>query len=304
VRAILLPAYDVEHSVFDLNAILSFIGTHWLAIGVCAILGGSAAVAVSFAFDKVYRAEVLLAPSNVGGDLSGGIQSLIGKYSSLASAVGVGMPGQGGLTPIAIARLKSRSFVEAFITEQKVMAVLYPEEQPGSQPGAGDPNAPTHTLQDGYQLFIGKIMLIRQDKAADLVTIRIDWTNRELAAAWANELVSRLNSVMRADAIEETERSLKYLQTELQRAEYVTLKNSISSLMENQINKRMLAVTQPDYAFRVVDPAKPSDPNKKVFPKRSVFLVLGFALGSFVGALISLRRRGKAKATKPAAPAR
>jgi uncharacterized protein involved in exopolysaccharide biosynthesis len=150
---------------------------------------------------------------------------------------------------------------------------------------------PKRTLQDGYRKFTRRIMLVKHDKVSSLVTIRIDWKDRELAAQWANALAARLNSVMRTTAIQETERSLEYLRAELAKADYVSLKDSISSLMETQVNKRMLALTQPDYAFRVIDPAKPSDANKKIFPKRVVFGVVGAALGTLLGILLSLRRQ-------------
>lgn len=301
VRAILLPDTSAQ-SGLDLPAILRFVRDYWLSIGACAVLGGVAAVAASFAFQPTYRAEVLLAPTSGSNESMGGLGSLIGRYSSLASAVGIGVPGQGGTIPVAIAQLQSRSFIEAFIAEEKIMQALYPGElAPAQSAGKGDGKS-LHTLQDGYQRFVRSIMLVKHDKSSDLVTIRIDWEDRELAAKWANALAARLNVVMREDAIEETERSLSYLKAELEKADYVRLKDSISSLMEAQINKRMLALTQPDYAFRVVDPAKPSDANKKVAPKRSIFLVFGFFVGGLLGVLLGLRRLVRKNSMVASAP--
>jgi uncharacterized protein involved in exopolysaccharide biosynthesis len=197
------------------------------------------------------------------------------------------------LVSVAIARLQSRGFIEGFIADHKIMEVLYPKDF-SSSVKAGQAK---HTLQDGYRKFADSIMLVERDKLSDLVTIRIDWTDRELGAQWANALVRRLNEVMRADAMDETDRNLKYLAAELQKAEYVTLRDAIASVMESQINKRMLAITQPEYAFRVLDPAKPSDAKRKQFPKRWIFLIVGSLLSGLLGIALCLRREAKRNRT-------
>lgn len=300
-RAIVLPESHDSASTLDLAAILRFWRSYWLLICSSAIIGGVATFALSFAFAPKYRAEVLLAPTESASD-SGGLQGLLGQYSALAKVAGVGIPGGGGMVPVAVARLQSRGFIESFIADENVMSVLYPDDAP---PRAGEKAAADsrRTLQDAYRRFTRSIMLVKHDEDADLVTIRIDWEDRELAARWANILVHRLNAAMRADAIADTELSLKYLETELHKASYTTLKDSISSLMEAQINKRMLAITQPDYVFRVLDPAKPSDKNKKVAPKRSLFLALGVLLGGFIGVLWGLSRRSNIWAESASVPA-
>lgn len=296
IHAILLAAPGGESSAFDLQALLRFSRRHWLVIFMGALLGAAGLYGVTFSMQKVYRAEVLLTPTNAGGELGGGgLQNLIGKYSALASVIGVGLPTQGGIVQVALARLQSRSFLEGFIADEKVMDALYPADRLKAQ-SAADGSVQRHTLQDGYNKFVRSIMLVKHDRQSDIVTIRIDWTDRVQAAAWANSLVHRLNAVMRKDAIDETDRSLKYLESALQEANYVTLKDSISSVMEAQINKRMLAVTQPDYAFSIIDPAQPSDANKKVAPLRSVYALAGSVLGGLAGVLWALRRERKGDA--------
>lgn len=271
---------------------MKFIRSYWLVIGLCSMIFAAAGVGVSFLFPRVYRAEALLAPSNVMGEPGSGIDSLIGRYGAIAGAVGIGLPGGDKSTQIAIARLRSRGFVEAFIKEEGIAPILFPDE-PIVEAEQVTQDKSGRTLQDAYRKFVERVMLVKHDKMADLVTIRIDWTDRHLAAAWANKLVQRLNEAMRAEAIEETQRSISYLRTELERADYVKLKDSISSLLETQINKRMLAVTQPDYSFRIVDRAKAPDANKKVSPKRIVFLLIGGILGFISGCLIALAKHSK-----------
>jgi uncharacterized protein involved in exopolysaccharide biosynthesis len=293
IRALLQHEFESPRPLVDYKAVLHFVGKFWILLGVFGLIGGAVGYGISFAFPKQYRTQILLAPTTGNAESSGGIQGLVSKYSALASAVGIGLPAQQGLVSVAIARLQSRGFIEGFIADQKIMEVLYPKDF-SSSVTAGQAK---HTLQDGYQKFFGSVMLVERDKSSDLVTIRIDWTDRELGAEWANALVSRLNAVMRADAMDETDRNLKYLAVELQKAEYVTLRDAIASVMESQINKRMLAITQPEYAFRVLDPAKPSDAKRKQFPKRWIFLIVGGLLAGLLGIVLCLRREAKRNLT-------
>jgi uncharacterized protein involved in exopolysaccharide biosynthesis len=289
IRARLQHEFESPRPLIDYKAVRHFIGKFWILLGLFGVIGGAVGYGISFAFAKQYRTQVLLAPTTGNAESSGGIQGLVSKYSALASAVGIGLPAQQGLVSVAIARLQSRGFIEGFIADQKIMEALYPKDSSSSIP-AGQAK---HTLQDGYRKFVDSVMLVERDKSSDLVTIRIDWTDRELGAEWANALVRRLNAVMRADAMDETDRNLKYLAVELQKAEYVTLRDAIASVMESQINKRMLAITQPEYAFRVLDPAKPSDAKRKQFPKRWIFLIVGSLLAGLLGIVLCLRREAK-----------
>lgn len=289
IRARLQHEFESPRPLVDYKAVFHFVGKFWILLGVFGVIGGAVGYGISFAFHTQYRTQVLLAPTTANAESGGGIQGLVSKYSALASAVGIGLPAQQGLVSVAIARLQSRGFIEGFITDQKIMEVLYPKDFLSSVTGGQD----KHTLQDGYRKFADSVMLVERDKSSDLVTIRIDWTDRELGAEWANALVRRLNEVMRADAMDETDRNLKYLAAELQKAEYVTLRDAIASVMESQINKRMLAITQPEYAFRVLDPAKPSDAKRKQFPKRWIFLIVGSLLAGLLGIVLCLRREAK-----------
>jgi uncharacterized protein involved in exopolysaccharide biosynthesis len=293
IRALLQHEFASPRPLLDYKAVRHFVGRFWILLGVFGVIGGAVGYGISFAFPKQYRTQVLLAPTTSNSESGGGIQGLVSKYSALASAVGIGLPAQQGLISVAIARLQSRGFIEGFIADQKIMEVLFPKDF-SSSVTAGEAK---HTLQDGFQKFVGSVMLVERDKSSDLVTIRIDWTDRELGAKWANALVSRLNDVMRADAMDETDRNLKYLAVELQKAEYVTLRDAIASVMESQINKRMLAITQPEYAFRILDPAKPSDAKRKQFPKRWIFLIVGGLLAGLLGIVLCLRREAKQNRT-------
>jgi len=283
IRAVILPQLGDDQPRFVEPWLMwRFLATHWLLLVACAIVGGLAGYAGSYAFTKVYRAEVLVAP--VQDESATGLGSLAGAYGLLAgaSALGLDLRGSNNSSAQAIAQIQSRQFIERFIEDESLLPVLFPRQ-------ASEGDRPT--LQDAYNRFVHQILLVREDRVTKLITIRIDWRDRIVAAEWANKLVDRINAVTRADAIQETDRTLEYLRNALDQSDYVKLRASISSVIEAQFNKRMLAQTRPDYAFRVIDPAKPSDANKHSSPRRILFAAFGVALGSVVGLWVALLRR-------------
>src|SRR6202008_3889304 len=67
-----------------------------------------------------------------------------------------------------------------------------------------------------YRLFDLKIRTVTQDKKTGLVTLQIDWTDRQEAADWTNELVRLLNEERRDRAIANADASVSYLEKEAQ----------------------------------------------------------------------------------------
>jgi uncharacterized protein involved in exopolysaccharide biosynthesis len=58
--------------------------------------------------------------------------------------------------------------------------------------------------------------------------------------------------------------------------------------MEAQLNKKVLAEVRPDFAFRVLDKALPSDLHNFVSPSRKVYLGAGLGLGLVAALLLVL----------------
>jgi uncharacterized protein involved in exopolysaccharide biosynthesis len=129
--------------------------------------------------------------------------------------------------------------------------------------------------------FHEDVLRVSQDRQTKIVTLRVDWTDPEMAAQWAGELVRRVNERMRERALRRAEGNLKYLEAELARTNVVALQQSIGRIVENEMQTVMLARGNEDFAFRVLDgPIAPKDP---VRPKRLFVVVLGTLIGALVG---------------------
>lgn len=266
----------------DLAALFSIVWKRrWLII-ISVMVCSAAFVALAFTLKPVYRAEIVLVPGNADKGV-GGLGSMLGQFGGLAAIAGIDVSDSGAMIEEALAVLRSRGFTEVFLQEEGVMPLLYAKQwDPVAKQWKG-PVDEQPTLAQGYRRFDTKIRKVTQDKKRGLIFIQIEWTNRQVAAQWANKLVARLNSEMRARAIAQTDASVQYLEKELAATNVVETRSAVSRLMEAQVNQRMYANVTQEYALRVVDPALVPDPKDVAWPNKPLFLLLGIFLGVFIG---------------------
>ncbi len=142
------------------------------------------------------------------------------------------------------------------------------------------------TLAAGFRYFNNKIRSVSEDKKTGVVTLSIQWSDRNAAAAWANELLGRLNAAMRQRVLAEADASIAVLQERLQGATVVSLQQALAQLLESQIRLRTIATVQDDYVFRIIDPAVPPEKDEQVFPRRVPIIGLGALAGLVIGAVL------------------
>lgn len=240
-----------------------------------AALGAGAA----FVIEPVYESTVTMISANRGDanlDIGGSLQGLAGLAQiDLSSIVG-----GGGVKQEALAILKSRGFVSRFIKQKNLMPVLFDKEDFAVRNPEKIP-----TLQDAYEEFSEDILDIREDIVEKTIRLRIYWKDPTAGADWANSLVAEINSHMRKDTIEETRKSIAYLEQVLPNTEIIQVQQAIYKLIQTQIHKGMLAETREDYAFKVIDPAVPADSDRFVRPRRVLIVlsvsVLGLLIAGF-----------------------
>lgn len=266
----------------------------WLVIAVVMAFT-AVAVALSFVVVKTYRANVLVAAAE--SEQSGSMGGLGGQLAGIASLAGVNFaPRSTSAETIAI--LRSRSFLEAFIDKNQLLPEIFADKwnQQGSAWKGEYAENPPQTY-DGYQRLTQRILNVTTDKDSGLITISIDWHDPGKAATWANDLVTFLNSRLRADARHEAEENMRYLNQELEQTSSAELRQGIYRLIENQINAIMVANVRKDYAFRVIDPAVRPNERDVIRPRRVVFLFSGFVFGGLFALFLVLfldQRRAEA----------
>jgi uncharacterized protein involved in exopolysaccharide biosynthesis len=287
VRAVDPVTQEPDAGPEEFDPVSHFLVRHWVIIVLSALVGAAAAYGLSSFMTRVYRAEVLVQP--VASEGGSGLRSLLGQAGgSLAAIAGLagGELARGpNSTPAVVAMLKSRLFIDAFIDERNLLPVLFQKRwDPVQKRWRVKPGQSPPTIQDGYGMFVKNVMHVLEDKEKGLITINIEWTDPEVASDWANNLVLRLNEQARRRAILNADRSVEYLDKELEHTQTVEIRNSIYTLLEQQINNRMMANTRPDFAFTVIDPAQTPERNKFVRPIPLLMAAIGF----FVGALLAI----------------
>jgi len=264
-------------------------GRWWIVASVIAF--GGAFTAVALLATPVYRATTILAPANEG-QAQGALGSALGQLGGLASLAGIAVSAQDSATEEALAVLRSRQFTEAFLIERNLIPKLFARKWDAERKTWKVREDKIPTPAKAFKLFNKKMRKVEFDKKTGLVKLQIDWTDREEAAEWANELVARLNREMRARAIEKAEASVGFLEKEANETSTVAAREAISRLMEAQIKQRMLANVTEEYAFRVVDRALPADKDDPVRPQKLILIVAGILIGLVVGAAAALSAPG------------
>jgi len=95
--------------------------------------------------------------------------------------------------------------------------------------------------------------------------------------------VDLTNATLRERCVETANRDVAYLQDQLQKTGVVELQRAISTLLESELKKSMIAQGSKEYAFKVIDPAVP--PQRRSSPQRLLIISISVLLGALIGCL-------------------
>lgn len=256
-------------------------------VAACALAGAAAGLLIG----KKYTAVALVAPvldDGSSGSL-GGLGALASRYGGLASLAGISLDG-GGRREEAVAVLESELLTTAYVREKNLLPVLFEKQWDAARSSwRGSDVRKQPSLWKANQFFKKRVRNVAQNAKTGLVTLRITWTDPQLAAQWANDLVSKTNDYLRSKAIAESERNIAYLDEQAAKTDIVEARRAIFEIMQEELNRQMLARGREEYALKVIDPA--------VAPERPssagvVFLTaVGFTVGVFAALFLLLVRR-------------
>jgi uncharacterized protein involved in exopolysaccharide biosynthesis len=301
VRGYFVPVLDTrEEAPVTLGELFGAVLRRWWLVAAITLAFVALGAVLAFVPKKQYQATVVMSAVSEGPG-GAGLGGLLGQVGGLASLAGLSLGGS-ALDKEAIATIQSRAFTTRFIEDRQLLPVLFASRWDADRKAwkprwfGGDPD-----LADAYEKFDRKIRGVSQDRRSGLVTLTVRWTDPELAAEWANDLVNRLNAEMRTRAVADSRRNIEYLEKQLAAAQVAAVRDSISRVIENEVRRSMLAAVRQDYAFRVIDPAVPLDEDEFVSPNRKLLLAGSFVAGLIFGVLAALvahfRARGQRRAT-------
>jgi len=302
----LVEYVDDQSDEIDLIEIIKMIWRGKRIVMLSTVLFAIAATYHALSVTPEYQVSVLLAPASIHGTSTA---MPFDQFSNLGSALGFSMP-EKALVAESVARLNSRQFIirfiEAYEVRKKLFEDLWDDEHEiwlepklsllnkasaylnrkfsnGEKipPALDYNNGPTD--EQAYEKFKA-ILSINENKKTSLVTLSIMYKNPNLATSWANGLVHELNLEERNRALNKTQEMITSLREKLNDTPLREVRISISNLIEEQFKLLMLAETQADYSFRVLDPAFVSETPAK--PKKKLIVIAttltGFGFGVFV----------------------
>ncbi|GAC1621954.1 MAG: Wzz/FepE/Etk N-terminal domain-containing protein [Nevskia sp.] len=256
------------------------------------IAGAILGAALAFSIPAQYESTVILLSTaeNNSGALGGGISSVLAQIGGTSALSDLSLSGRSQASE-ALATLQSRKLTEAYISEKKLLPIFFSpkwDNDKGTWRSKDESYAPT--LWQANALFDKNIRRIVEDKKSGTIKLIVTWTNPNLAAEWANDLVFRANQYLRDRAIQKSNQNLAYLNGQLARTSVVELQQSIYKLIENEIKAVMVAQGNDEYAFKIIDPAVPAE--KKSKPDRLLIIICGILLGLSFTILVTLFRSG------------
>ncbi|MGR2700038.1 Wzz/FepE/Etk N-terminal domain-containing protein [Vibrio campbellii] len=275
----------------------------WIIIATTFVFAVGA-VLYALSLPNIYKADALLAPAESSN--GGGLSKMAGQLGGLAALAGVNLgAGESSQTDLAVQVMKSRKFIEAFISKHDLLVPLMAAkdwdlanntlilDEELYNPNTGEwlreakgLRGATPTAQEAFEVFSKEILGISQDKESGLYTISIKHYSPYVAQQWVNWLIEDINRVMRERTITETSQNLAYLNTQLQRTAVADMQSTFYKLIEEQTKSLMLAEVQEEFIFNIVDPAVV--PEIKEAPKRALICVLGTLFGCIVSAAFVL----------------
>lgn len=245
----------------------------WFAIGLVTTFIALSVIYVMMT-TKWYRSDVLLAPA--ADQSAPGLQ---GGFGGLAGLAGLNIGLSNNDEPIAV--LKSRDFARSFIQDYQLLTILLVDKWDADNKTWKEKDLSEQPdIRDAVKYFDEKVLSVSANAKTDLVTLRIEWTDPKIAAEWASILVVRLNDRMRERALADAERNVAYLKGEIAKTNIASLRQSISNILETELQKLMLAKGNSEFSFRIIDGAQV--PRKHVKPMGLLVVAGATVLGAMI----------------------
>ncbi|TWX54040.1 Wzz/FepE/Etk N-terminal domain-containing protein [Colwellia hornerae] len=289
----------------DLGQLWRAIWAGKIVIMVISFIFAVASVTYALSKPDIYKASVLLSPTASEG--GGGLAGLSGQFGGLASLAGINLGGSGGdKTTLALEIIKSRSFIETFISKHNLLVPLMAAKKWNisndeliydkdlydidKNKWLREVKAPKKVEPSPWESFkaFSKLLSVSQDKATSMVTIELSFFSPNVAKQWLIWLVEDLNNFVREQDQQNSQNSIDYLTKQLEKTQVTNMETVFYQLIEEQTKNMMLTQVNKEYVLKTIDPAQV--PDRKDQPKRALIVVLGTILGGILSVIIVLIR--------------
>ena len=257
-------------------------------------------VIYALSLPNIYQSSALLYPSESDDSA---MSQLTQRYGSLASLAGVSLPPSETVSKanITINKLYSREFLGHLLTFDGVTEKLYATKKFNTNNGeiifdpeifnsekkawvrkVEYPFSPEPSLLEVHDLYLSETLSVSHDRLTNFITISVRHKSPIFAKEFLELIIKELNNISRSESIMQSNEALVYLNDRYSNAYDIQIKESISRIIESQMQIQMFANIRDDFLLRIID--KPYLPEKKISPTRSIICIFG----TFIGFIFSI----------------
>lgn len=268
-----IPPYASEEDIDLLKwVLLLWKRRKWILATV--VLFAAAAAIVANVMTPVYRAEAIITPRSESSSAR-----LLSQLGGLGRIVATQV--EAGNTPLDRLELMAtgRSLAYSILEEEpEYLRLLYPDrwdEEKGEWKDGWTPN-----LFAAAMSLKGRHLDVTTDRRKNAMIFAIETPDPETSYKLIQSYLAGLNQYIRENVRRNSERTQEYLRGELDANSDPRIRNQITQLIANEIEKAALVSAQ---SFEVLEPAWL--PRAPIKPKKMRIFLIGIVLGLFLGPL-------------------
>ena len=284
----------------DLKETFQILWDGKLIISVVTAFFAISSVFYALSLENQYKSSAILTSTD------GQNMNSLGQYSGLASMAGISLPSSENKVDEVMEIIESREFVRHLVTFENILpsitaahsyninsGVLYydPEIYDSNsrkwirETSGTRPQKPSYL--EAHRAY-KEILSISKDKLTGFVSISIEHISPVFAKDFLALIITEANKVKRKKDIETSTKALTYLQNKLSQTQSIETKQSISNLINAQLETLMLANVNDEYSLSILEP--PFVPEFKSKPSRAMICILSTLVGGILSIVLVLLR--------------
>ncbi|MBB1368444.1 LPS O-antigen length regulator [Pseudoalteromonas sp. SR44-5] len=291
--------YKLEEQEIDLRDVFNFIRKGKWSIFISGVV--FALIAVLFAFTRadIYTSSTILAPNeSKNSGLLDGLSSQLGGVASLAG-INLNESGSGQVNE-GLEILRSYQFISNYIKKFSYADELMAHTGWNKKDNTpifdsdylaveskwvknDDGSSKEPSLQEIFKYFKKNTLRISTEKTTGFITVSINHYSPVVAQEMLVNLIAELNNQMKMRDISEANKNIQFLEKSIESTNISQVKGAIYNLIEQQLQKKMLANARDEYVLKTLDP--PIVVEKPSSPKRVLIVIIGMFIGMLFGFL-------------------
>ncbi len=258
------------------------------------LLFGVVVLSASFLLNEKYTSKMILKVEHSGDELS----SILGsQYGDLASLAGVSIGGGSeDLTAYAVALLQSNSFAERLMSidgvkinlmaakkynfeNQEIIidASIYDKSNNEWVRNPPYKRSIIPSTLEIYEEVLKDDLKVSLDRRSGFIEVTFTHISPVFARDFLNLILKQANELKRKNDYEEASKALYFLEENLKTTNQKELRDSLTKLIESQLQTLMLVDIREDYLLSAIE--QPYLPEEEIFPPKVLITFIGLFLG-------------------------